>query len=77
MSVSRIIRTPYKAGVDAHVRDGVVSLQNIVGTQQSEVVFLSRHEIIELRQWFDEILENDHVWEVDGMTSSTKIRWPE
>lgn len=83
MSLSKVIRTPYRAGVDAHVRDGVVSLKNIVGIQESEyedpgsVVYLNRQEVIELREWFDEVLSNDHVWEVDGMISSRNIRWPE
>lgn len=83
MSLSKVIRTPYRAGLDAHVRDGVVALKNIVGIQGSEyedpgsVVYLNRQEVDELREWFEEILSNDHVWEIDGMTSSVEIRWPE
>lgn len=83
MSLSKVIRTPYKAGLDAHVRDGVVSLKNIVGIQGSEyedpgsVVFLNRTEVEELLSWFEEILQNDAVWEVDGLISSRNIRWPE
>ena len=83
MSLSKVIRTPYRAGVDAHVRDGVVSLKNVISIRKNEYeetcfeVFLSRQEVDELREWFEEILSNDHVWEIDGMTSSVEIRWPE